>query len=58
LVEWEMARKTEVLGEILPQHHFVHHKSYTTWRWMEVVSLLWEAGLSYVTATGLKELFS
>jgi hypothetical protein len=26
LVEWRLAGETEVLGEHLPQHHFVHHK--------------------------------
>jgi hypothetical protein len=26
LVEWRLAGETEVLGEILPQRHFVHHK--------------------------------
>jgi hypothetical protein len=26
LVEWRLAGETEVLGENLPQHHFIHHK--------------------------------
>jgi hypothetical protein len=35
LVEWRLAGETEVLGENLPQRHFIHHKSHMTWPVLE-----------------------
>jgi hypothetical protein len=34
-VEWELAKETEVPGEILPQYHFFHSKSHVTWSGIE-----------------------
>jgi hypothetical protein len=35
LVEWRLLGETEVLGENLPQRHFVHQKSNMTWPSLE-----------------------
>jgi hypothetical protein len=53
LVEWELPGETEILGENLPQCHFVHHRSYMTRPDIEPGPLWWEASgncLSYGTA--------
>jgi hypothetical protein len=39
-----IGRGTEILGENLPQFHFVHHKSHMTWTGLEPWLPRWEAG--------------
>jgi hypothetical protein len=48
-VEWELAGETEVLGENLPQCHFVHRKSHIIWPGLESA-----LGSRRLTAWGLK----
>jgi hypothetical protein len=43
LVEWRLAGETEVLGESLPQRHYVHHKSHLSRPGLESGPPRWEA---------------
>jgi hypothetical protein len=43
-VEWVLAEETEVLGEIMSEYHFVHHKSHTICPGIEPGQPRWEAG--------------
>jgi hypothetical protein len=43
-VKSELAGETEVLGEILPKSHSVHHKSHMTWLGLEPGPSRWEPG--------------
>jgi hypothetical protein len=48
LVEWRLAGKTKVLGENLPQRHFVNHKSHMTRPGCEPGPQRLEVGFMYV----------
>jgi hypothetical protein len=53
LVEWILAGETEVLGENLPQRHFVQHKYHMTWPGLKPGPPRWKSAtnlLSYGTA--------
>jgi hypothetical protein len=43
-VGWELIGETEVVGENLPQCHFVYYKPHMNWRGLELGPPLREAG--------------
>jgi hypothetical protein len=43
LVEWRLAGETEILGENLPQRHFVHYNSHMTTSGFEPGPPRWKA---------------
>jgi hypothetical protein len=43
-VEFKLAGEPEILGENLPQCHYVHYKSRMTWPTLEPGPPRWEAG--------------
>jgi hypothetical protein len=42
-MEWVLAGETEVLGEIMSQYNYVHHKYHTAWSGIQRRPPRWEA---------------